>query len=181
MPLAYAERLIDGIREAAPDVVLTLDTHEDEIAGKQQTYARLLPKLTAFLPSREEVRTWFGFDDPLRALPSLSGLGQRLTIIKMGHQGALVHDAEAGATWRVPAYQGPVIDPTGAGDAFCGGFLAGLSLGDDPPLATRRGVVSASYAIATHGVPKHPPAEGDAEGRLRVTRAERLTSAADVT
>lgn len=178
MPLPTAAHLVESIRSASPDVVLTLDTHEDEIAGKQDVYARLLPSITAFLPSREEVRTWFGFDDPLRALPSLSALGQRLTVIKMGSQGALIHDAEANVTWRVPAYPVQAVDPTGAGDAFCGGFLAGLSLGDDPPLAVRRGVVSASYAVATHGVPKLPPAAGDAADRLGQTSAERLTNGA---
>jgi len=41
-----------------------------------------------------------------------------------------------------------VVDVTGAGDAFCGGFAAGLSLGYGPVESAQRGTISASYAVA---------------------------------
>ncbi len=46
---------------------------------------------------------------------------------------------------------GPVVDVTGAGDAFCGGFAAGLSLGCTAVEAAQRGVFSAAYAVAGFG------------------------------
>lgn len=174
MPLESAERIVDGLSHSNPDALVTLDTHEDEVGGRQESLARLLPRLSAFLPSQEEVATLLGFDDPSRAIGELAGLGARVTVIKMGAKGALVHDATADATWLVRPHPGPVVDPTGAGDAFCGGFLAGLSLGDEPSLAARRGAVSASFVIATPGVPMEPPDGADADARLEATRAERL-------
>jgi sugar/nucleoside kinase (ribokinase family) len=172
MPLRFAGSLLRQIREAYPDALIMLDTHEDEMAGNHEELAALLPLLTAFLPSREEVQTWLGYDDPERSLTELSQLGPKLTIIKMGREGALLRDATRKSSWYVPPCSGVVVDPTGAGDAFCGGFLAGLALGDDPPLAARRGAVSASYAVAALGAPKHPPPPDELEERLRSTRAD---------
>jgi sugar/nucleoside kinase (ribokinase family) len=147
MPFASVERLVAAIRTRLSAAMITLDTHEDEIAGFQERIGAILPSITAFLPSREEVATWFGWDDPERAIGELGALGQQCTVIKMGGDGCLVHDARTGRRWHVAIAPGPVVDVTGAGDAFCGGFAAGLVLGDSPPDAARRGAASASLSI----------------------------------
>jgi ribokinase len=61
------------------------------------------------------------------------------------------HDARTGAAlpWPAPAVR--VLDPTGAGDAFAGGFMAGLAGGDEVRGALARGVVSASFALEDYG------------------------------
>ena len=53
--------------------------------------------------------------------------------------------------WEVPAYPARVADPTGAGDAFCGGFLAGFGRTYDPVQATLHGNVSASLKVEGSG------------------------------
>src|SRR5204862_363716 len=56
--------------------------------------------------------------------------GPKMTVIKQGEHGALLvnHDT----TFKVPAYPlQEVFDPTGAGDAFAGGFMAYLAASDD--------------------------------------------------
>lgn len=151
MPLDAVERLVGAIREWAPDAVLTLDTHEDEVAGFQDRIAALLPEVTVFIPSREEVASWFGWDDPIRAIRELGRLGQRATVIKMGADGSLVHDARTGRLAEVGLAPGPIVDVTGAGDAFCGSLVAGLALGDDPVRAATRGAAGASLAIGDFG------------------------------
>ena len=151
MPFDGVERLVAAIRSWAPTAVLTLDTHEDEVAGFQDRISALLPHVTAFMPSREEVASWFGRDDPEWAIGQLGGLGQKVTVIKLGADGSLVHEAASDRRWRVGLAPGPVIDVTGAGDAFCGGVAAGLALGDGPAEAARRGAASASLAIGGFG------------------------------
>jgi ribokinase len=47
----------------------------------------------------------------------------------------------------VPAYPAKVRDVTGAGDAYCGGFLTGLAETEDPVEAALRGAVSASLVV----------------------------------
>ena len=151
MPLDAVEPLVAAIRAWSPDAVLTLDTHEDEVAGFQDRIVALLPQVTVFIPSREEVATWFGWDDPIRAIRELGRLGQRATVIKMGADGSLVYDAGTGRLTKVGLAPGPVVDVTGAGDAFCGSLVAGLALGDDPVRAAARGAAGASLAIGDFG------------------------------
>src|SRR5579885_3834853 len=69
----------------------------------------------------------------------------------MGEKGALVWQKAGETVYEVAIGSGPVLDVTGAGDAFCGGLAAGLSLGDDALKAAQRGVISASYAVASFG------------------------------
>jgi glucosamine--fructose-6-phosphate aminotransferase (isomerizing) len=71
-------------------------------------------------------------------------------VVKLGAGGALVARPGA-APVPVPAFPATVADPTGAGDSFCGGFAAGLALGDDPAAAARRGCATAAAAIGASG------------------------------
>lgn len=53
--------------------------------------------------------------------------------------------------FRVPPCNTKLVDPTGAGDAFSGGYLAGLIETGDPVEAAVRGAVSASIIVETSG------------------------------
>ena len=151
MPFGAVETLIRAIRARSPEAIVTLDTHEDEVAGFQDRIAAILPLVTAFLPSREEVASWFGWDDPERAILELGGLGQRLTIVKLGADGSLVHDARTAELARVGLAPGPVVDVTGAGDAFCGSVAAGLALGDTASEAARAARPARRWRSAASG------------------------------
>jgi len=48
-------------------------------------------------------------------------------------------------------YPARVVDTTGAGDSFCGGFMVGLSETGNPVRAAMYGTVSASFAIEGYG------------------------------
>lgn len=52
---------------------------------------------------------------------------------------------------HVAARQVAVVDPTGAGDSFCGGLAAGFALGEDIADAVRRACATASAAIGAAG------------------------------
>jgi len=92
--------------------------------------------------------------------------GPRMTVIKQGEHGALLVDRDA--TFKVPAYPlQEVFDPTGAGDAFAGGFMGYLASTDDlsPPNLRRAMVYGAalgSFAVEAFGV----------QGLAGVTRAD---------
>jgi sugar/nucleoside kinase (ribokinase family) len=82
--------------------------------------------------------------------------GPGRVVIKQGEYGALL--MEAGRTFYVPAFPlEEVFDPTGAGDAFAGGFMAYLArCRESTDAAMRRamvyGAAMGSYAVAGFGV-----------------------------
>jgi hypothetical protein len=113
----------------------------------------LLNGLTAFLPSQDELKKlyWGRTDDLWEIAEELGTFGCEMIVIKCGGHGQLLYDVPGKRRWEVPAYPSRVADPTGVGDAFCGGFLAGFRTTYDPLQATVYGNVSASLNIEGSG------------------------------
>jgi len=107
----------------------------------------------AFLPSCQEVRALFPDLSPDEALERLVREFPHLKaiVIKLGADGAIGYDRMTGEKFSVPAYKAHVVDPTGAGDSFCGGFLAGYLKTANARVSALHGVVSASFIIETEG------------------------------
>jgi len=132
--------------------VVTLDLLSDAFIDRR-LYADLgfLDAVTAFLPSEAEItRIWDPPDvqDWLRHHAAKHGchIG-----VKLGEQGSMVCDAQSGALTHVPAFPTQVVDTTGAGDGYCGGFLAGLVAGRPLTECAAMGTVSASYVVEACG------------------------------
>jgi len=105
---------------------------------------------TAFLPSLQEVRQIWGDisdHDLLHIVREIADV--RHLVITRGALGADVV-TESGRC-RVPPCNTKLVDSTGAGDAFSGGFLTGLIDTGDPVAAAVRGAVSASVVVETSG------------------------------
>jgi sugar/nucleoside kinase (ribokinase family) len=88
---------------------------------------------------------------PREAAKAIAGFGPSVVVVKLGARGSFVYDARTANGFLVPAYPSTVVDATGAGDAYCGGFMAGLHLSGDPATAALYAAVSASFAIEAHG------------------------------
>lgn len=113
----------------------------------------LLQGITAFLPSEEEIRSlfWGRTHDLWEMAETLASFGCDIVVIKRGARGQLVYDRVSSRKWEIPGYPSNFVDPTGAGDAFCGGFLAGYAASLDPLQAALQGNISASFAIEGSG------------------------------
>ena len=95
-------------------------------------------------------------DDALVAARALRALGAGAAIITLGEKGALFHDGAR--TVHVPPFRaGPVVETTGAGDAFNGGFAAALSEGMDPVEAVRFGSATAGISVTRAGTAPSMP------------------------
>lgn len=129
----------------------------------------VLHGVNIFLPSEEELRSlfWGESNDLWSMAQRICEYGPEIVVIKRGSLGQLVYDAAAKRRYEVPAYTARLADPTGAGDAFCGGFLAGFQRTNDPLMATLYGNVSASLKVEGTG-PFYPleVMPGLAEARL---------------
>jgi sugar/nucleoside kinase (ribokinase family) len=102
----------------------------------------------------------------------LGQYGPEFIVIKSGGRGQLLYDAKGKKRWEIPAYDSRMADPTGVGDAFCGGFLAGYRITYDPVEAVLFGNVSASLKVEGSG--SFYPLEvmpGLAEARLNTLRS----------
>ena len=113
----------------------------------------VLQGVTIFHPSEEEMRSlfWGETNDLWEMAIKTSEYGPQIIVIKRGALGQLVYDAAGKHRYEVPAYQSRIADPTGVGDAFCGGFLAGFQKTNDPLMAALYGNVSASLKIEGSG------------------------------
>jgi ribokinase len=67
----------------------------------------------------------------------------------------LIYEAKSGRKTHLHPYHEPgdsrIADTTGAGDAFCGGFLAGCTITGDIIKAAEMGLVSASIVLEGYG------------------------------
>lgn len=78
-----------------------------------------------------------------------------LLIVTFGEKGSEIY-ARDGAIHNIPAAKvKEVVDPTGAGDAYRGGFVAGLMQGAPLDLCGRMGSVAAAYAVENYGTQGH--------------------------
>jgi len=109
--------------------------------------------LTAFLPAEEELRSLFQgrSSDLWEMAAALGAYGCEFIIIKRGERGQLIYDAVGNKRWEIPAYPTRLVNPTGVGDAFCGGFLAGYRRTYDPVQAALCGNISAAIVAEGYG------------------------------
>jgi len=156
--------------KAASVKVLTLDPSPQYMASNRLHDLHLfLDGLTAFMPSEEELRQlfWGETHDLWEMAEELGKFGCHNIIIKRGKDGQLLYDAQENKRWELPAYASRVADPTGAGDAFCGGYLAEYQKSEDTLRAAACGNVSASLSMEGSG-PFYPTEvlSGLAQARL---------------
>jgi len=119
--------------------------------GQGEVIAALLKMAFAVLPSEQDLenfRPGAPYDETAAALLAA---GASAMVLKRGAAGCRVFGPERGAAIDVPASPVRAVDPTGAGDSFCGGLLAGLLHTGDLLQAAHYGVVSASFCVEAPG------------------------------
>jgi ribokinase len=104
--------------------------------------------------------------DAARACEVLRDLGVKTPVITMGEQGAYLY-----GHGLVPAVNaGPVVETTGAGDAFNGGFAAALSEGLSPLQAAQYGCATAGLSVTKAGTAPSMPTREAVDALLRSLR-----------
>ncbi|WP_263409965.1 carbohydrate kinase family protein [Terriglobus tenax] len=105
-------------------------------------------------PNENEAKAITGASDAMRALEKLQDW-VKVPVIKLGRRGAML--MADGKVYREPALSIAVLDATGAGDAFDGGFLHAFLHGADWNDCLRAGNIcgslSAAYPGGSHGLP----------------------------
>lgn len=136
--------------------LVVCDTMNYWIQSKKSALLDLLTRVDVLMVNDGEARELSGDWNIHRAGRWILSHGPSRVVIKQGEYGALL--IEASRTFYVPAFPlETVFDPTGAGDAFAGGFMAYLartgSLGEDNiRRAMVYGAAMGSYAVEQFGI-----------------------------
>jgi sugar/nucleoside kinase (ribokinase family) len=146
-----------------------LDTMNLWIETTRADLEAILPRIDVLLVNDSEARLLSGERSLAAAAAAIRRMGPARVVIKKGEHGALLFGRDS--VLSVPALILPeVVDPTGAGDSFAGGFMASLAAAgadrdsDDAPFreAMIAGTVTASYV----------PERFSVDGLLRRTDAD---------
>ncbi|WIA36336.1 hypothetical protein OEZ86_007657 [Tetradesmus obliquus] len=153
-------KLLRALREAshARGGLLSVETYTAcDSPPPDQQLAALLQAVDIFSPNEAEAASIVGPGSPQQLVQRLLAAGARTVSLRMGPEGVLVADGPSRTMWHVPAVPGTrVVDVTGCGNAFCGGFVTGLHAGLSMLDAARWGCVAGSIMAEWQGV---PPAE----------------------
>jgi sugar/nucleoside kinase (ribokinase family) len=147
------------VLEQVKNPILTgMDTMNFWITSKLNDLKAVLSKVDVVLINETEAKMLTGAKNAIEAAPKVCEMGPQALVIKRGEYGFVMYTREGGF-FILPAFPTEkVIDPTGAGDTFAGGFFGYLSsLGRVPTLkdykmACVKGTILASFTIQDFSV-----------------------------
>ncbi len=141
--------------DAAPKLVV-MDTMNLWIENTPDDLRKMLTRVDVLTINDEEARLLSGEHNLVKAAKAIRTMGPKILILKKGEHGALLFGAE-GEIFFAPALpMADVVDPTGAGDTFAGGFVGYLdSVGDYSFDSMKRGLMvaatMASFCVEAFG------------------------------
>jgi sugar/nucleoside kinase (ribokinase family) len=123
--------------------------------GTMDPLAKILPHVDFYLPSQAEAEHQTGRSDPRAIVAAYRDAGAKGWLgVKLGSKGALLRPLPGEFVEVAPVEPpGPIIDTTGAGDAFFGGVLAGFLRGLAPAAAGRLGAAAGACCVTGLGAP----------------------------
>ncbi|MFH1571501.1 MAG: carbohydrate kinase family protein, partial [Gemmatimonadota bacterium] len=150
LPAFRTDAFLDLLRFCrASGVTTVLDVVTPRQVQNMADLAPLLPYVDYLLPNDDEARVLTGQAAPEDQLRAFLDAGAGTAVITCGARGALA--ARAGEAWRAAAYPVPVVDPSGSGDAFTSGLVAGVLQGWDLPRALRWASALGASAVRAVG------------------------------
>lgn len=157
---------IDVLEQVQSPRLTACDTMNFWIERNREVLLALLARVDILLVNDSEVRQLAGEPNLLKAARWIQTCGPRWVVVKKGEHGAILFGE--GSVFFVPGYPlEQVLDPTGAGDAFAGGFLGyldwtGGTSEDDFRRAMVYGSALGSFAVEAFGVDRLVGLEPDA-------------------
>ncbi len=131
--------------------LVALDSMNYWIHHKRKSLLRLLKRIDIYLANEGEAKELSGEHNLVRAAKALRRLGPPMVVIKKGEHGVLFYSDKF--IFSLPAYPvSRIIDPTGAGDTFAGGFMGYLAQQKKIDSATIRKAIAYGVACASFNV-----------------------------
>jgi len=128
-----------------------LDTMNYWIHGEREALARVLPRVDCLFVNDEEAYALAEVGSLSLAAARILQMGPKALVIKRGEHGAVLFHGGAAETMPALLLDG-VVDPTGAGDTFAGGFMGYVASRPVADHATLQGAVVMGTLAASHAV-----------------------------
>ncbi|MGI6461955.1 MAG: PfkB family carbohydrate kinase [Candidatus Hydrogenedentales bacterium] len=129
-------------------VFTALDTMNLWIDSTREELAQVLARTDAILINDAEVKQLTGRANLIRGAQEVAALGPRIVVVKKGEHGCLLF--AGGTVFSAPAFPlENVVDPTGAGDSFAGGFMGFIAQKNTLDTATLRQAVIHGSVVAS--------------------------------
>jgi sugar/nucleoside kinase (ribokinase family) len=142
---------VPRLREKGCRIILWEPWDEFCVPENEALFKQNSAQVDIVSPNLREARMLTGIDDPEDVIIKLRDYGAQIVALRMAEAGSLVVD-QHGHLYRIPALPvEKIIDVTGAGNAFCGGFIVGYAKTGDAHKAGWCGGVSASLALHQFG------------------------------
>lgn len=135
---------------------VALDTMNFWIHGAPDALKAVLAKIDILLVNETEARQLSGERNLLKAYDVLKQLGPKNVVVKRGEYGSLLFTEDG--CFSCPAFPlREVVDPTGAGDTFAGGFLGHLAAAGELSFNTLKqavvmGTIMSSFTVSAFGL-----------------------------
>lgn len=128
-----------------------LDTAWDSLGRWMKLLAPCMPYIDYFLPSYEEAVQLSGKTKPEDIADVFLGMGPHTVVIKMGEDGCFIKSKLTGEQHFIDSFHVNAVDTTGAGDAFCAGFLSALVSGKSLYDAGRFANATGAHCVMAKG------------------------------
>jgi sugar/nucleoside kinase (ribokinase family) len=148
--------LIQYLKELGALVSIELFKPADKPLSTQRLQA-LLRSADLFSLNQWEAYSLIGKKTNQELIQTFIDNGGKLISLRLGSQGSLVANGPTGQEFYIPVYPVTVVDPIGAGNAFCGGFAVGWEETKDLRKAGLYGSVASSIVVEQIGVPVVTP------------------------
>lgn len=131
--------------------LVVLDTMNFWINGKLDKLKEVIGRSDILIVNDEETMELSGESNLIVAIEKISSWGPKALVVKKGQHGALLYHNHS--FFFAPAYPlRKVIDPTGAGDSFAGGFLGYLAREGNAENGTMRKAIIYGSTVASYVV-----------------------------
>lgn len=149
--IARLPQWLEKFRAYGSGPVLWEPWGEITIAENRGQFRELMPLVDAVSPNLLEAQNLTGLQGAEAIAEALLHDGANMVVLRMGAEGSLSMDRSGKVVRVPPALPARIVDVTGAGNAFCGGFVVGLAETGSMLQAACMGAVSASFTLEQFG------------------------------
>ncbi|WP_148883167.1 carbohydrate kinase family protein [Thermococcus aciditolerans] len=126
-------------------------TYMADYREKTDLMRKVVSRAEVIFPNEREALVMTRAESVEEAAATLHEWGAEIVVVTRGERGVLIYDGKFREFPALPISENEIVDPTGAGDAFAGGFLAGYARGEPLETCVKLGLERAREVLKKKG------------------------------